>query len=480
MSAKEQSKDMKEYNENNIYELAEALWRGEVDVYQYHPFYFPYGTIKLTNRTAVSKGTEGGLSHNGSLINAWMHKGFSNTIIVETADGLIVIDPASSFDERMKFKALRKVSKSPVNLILITHGHNDHAFGIKSIIREAKRKGFNEPRIIAHKNILKRFERYKLMQGWNAYINHIQFLGGSQTPFFATNMVMPTEFFDDKWEEKIGGVSIEAYHALGETDDAAWVYFHEIKLLCTGDFFIWGVPNAGNPQKAQRYAEDWAMALRKMAEKDAEIMVPGHGVPIFGHDRIVKALSDTAEFLEDMNRKTIEIMNQGVTFEELINKINYRQDLMEMPYLKPIYDEPEYIVRNIWRLKGGWWDGIISHLKPMNESEFALELMELIGDPLLLIKKAEELLNKNNYRAACRFAELGFLSAPDNRDIRKRAAQIMFEIAKNQTSTMSIGIYIAAAYKILGKDLESIWDLKLPKGFIFKFQSEKNKDKKKA
>ena len=30
---------------------------------------------------------------------------------------------------------------------------------------------------------------------------------------------------------------------------------------------------------------------------------------------------------------------------------------MERPYLQPVYDEPEFIVRTVWRLYGGWWDG---------------------------------------------------------------------------------------------------------------------------
>ena len=33
-------------------------------------------------------------------------------------------------------------------------------------------------------------------------------------------------------------------------------------------------------------------------------------------------------------------------------------------YLRAIYDEPEFIIHNIWRLYGGWYDGNPSRLKP--------------------------------------------------------------------------------------------------------------------
>ena len=42
-------------------------------------------------------------------------------------------------------------------------------------------------------------------------------------------------------------------------------------MLHPGDLFIWAVPNAGNPQKVQRFASDWAAALREMAGCGAEL-----------------------------------------------------------------------------------------------------------------------------------------------------------------------------------------------------------------
>ena len=46
-------------------------------------------------------------------------------------------------------------------------------------------------------------------------------------------------------------------------------------------------------------------------------------------------------------------------------------DLLRLPYLRPIYDEPEFVVRNVWRLYGGWWDGNPAHLKPAPEAALA-------------------------------------------------------------------------------------------------------------
>ena len=47
-----------------------------------------------------------------------------------------------------------------------------------------------------------------------------------------------------------------------------------------------GCTKRGNPQKVQRYISDWADALREMSELEAEIMLPGHGYPMFGKENI--------------------------------------------------------------------------------------------------------------------------------------------------------------------------------------------------
>lgn len=65
-------------------------------------------------------------------------------------------------------------------------------------------------------------------------------------------------------------------------------------MLCCGDLFIWASPNAGNPQKVQRYPREWAEALRRMATLGVEYLLPGHGMPVIGADRIRQALGDTA------------------------------------------------------------------------------------------------------------------------------------------------------------------------------------------
>ena len=66
---------------------------------------------------------------------------------------------------------------------------------------------------------------------------------------------------------------VEFHHPAGETDDHLWSFFPRAKWLMTGDFLIWNFPNAGNPQKVQRYPIEWAAAAGVIA-KEPELLLP--------------------------------------------------------------------------------------------------------------------------------------------------------------------------------------------------------------
>jgi hypothetical protein len=187
---------------------------------------------------------------------------------------------------------------------------------------------------------------------------------------------------------EVGGETWELHHDKGETDDATWVWNPGRKVLCTGDLFIWASPNCGNPQKVQRYPREWAIGLRKMADLGAEVLLPGHGFPILGADRIRAACSDAAELLESLVEQTLGLMNEGARLDDIVAAVKAPEHLLEKPYLRPVYDEPEFVVRNLWRLYGGWYDGNPARLKPPTDAAIAAEVASLAGGAARLAERA--------------------------------------------------------------------------------------------
>ena len=215
-------------------------------------------------------------------------------------------------------------------------------------------------------------------------------------------------------------------------------------MLATGDLFIWATPNAGNPQKVQRYPREWAAALRCMSLLGAEVLCPGHGVPIFGADRVRMALDETAELLESLVTQTLALMNEGARLNRVLAEVRAPARLLARPYLQPVYDEPEFIVRNIWRLYGGWYDGNPAHLKPGSEARLACEVANLAGGVQRLADRATELSTKGEHALACHLAEMASLAAPHDSGIWSARARVYAARAEAETSLMAKGVYRSA------------------------------------
>jgi alkyl sulfatase BDS1-like metallo-beta-lactamase superfamily hydrolase len=384
---------------------------------------------------------------------------FSHVVTFKTGDGLVLFDTSlEAFAGGIK-NNLRAWSDEPINTIAFTHGHVDHISGAGTFIKEAEENGNPRPRFVSHENVTPRFDRYEMTNGYNAIINQRQFggAGGGANLMGSTKegggealkinrfgpreWVYPDTTFSEQLAVKVGDTVFDLNHSKGETDDHLWAWIPEHKAICTGDLVIWVFPNAGNPQKVQRYPLEWAHALRQMQMKDAELLLPAHGLPIGGKDRIRMVLSDMATALETVLEQSLKMMNQGARLNDIIHSVSVPDHLLEKPYLRPTYDEPEFIVNNIWRLYGGWYDGNPANLKPASESAVALEMASLAGGVERLIDRARGLADVGDMRLACHLIEMAALAAPENKEAHGARAEIYGARRSEELSLMSKGIY---------------------------------------
>jgi alkyl sulfatase BDS1-like metallo-beta-lactamase superfamily hydrolase len=402
-----------------IRDLAEGLWSGVLDPAKNHPFAPLLDIETVAERTAFVSS-------------------FANATAFDTDAGLVLVDTGSFLLSAQVHACVRTFSTRPLHTAVYTHGHVDHCFGVERYEAEQR----SPARVVAHERVPARFERYRLTHGYNACINARQFRTPASWP---DEFRAPDVTYSQSLDVEIGGERFELRHAQGETDDATWVWVPSRGVVCVGDLFIWATPNAGNPQKVQRYPREWAQALRTIAELPAETLCPGHGPPIFGRDRVQQALRDTAELLESLVAQTLAVMNAGGRLDDALATVRAPAALLERAYLRPVYDEPEFIVRNVWRLYGGWWDGDPSHLKPARARALAAEVASLAGGPRRLADRATALAGQGDLPLACHLAEMAWLAAPDDDEIAGVRADVYAQRARTETSLMARGIYSGAA-----------------------------------
>src|ERR1700691_5984865 len=410
---------------SDVLSVAERLWNGEISTSTFHPVDHVGGLVEITDGVGFCPS-------------------FANVSAFATEDGLVLVDTGSAPLPQVVHDDIRTWKPDRLNTAVYSHGHIDHVFGVPVWEAEAAAQGWAAPEVIAHHALPARFDRYIFTAGYNTIINRRQF--GFTDLNWPTTYRYPDRTYHDSLDVSVGGVDFALRHEKGETDDHTITWQADTRVLCCGDLFIWASPNAGNPQKVQRYPREWADALRRMTALGAEYLLPGHGVPVIGADRVRQALGDTAALLEALVDQTLEVMNRGGRLDDAIHSVRPPAGLEARPYLRPVYDEPEFIVRNIWRLYGGWWDGNPATLKPAPERALAAELAGLAGGPAVLADRALALVAAGGQdggqdadaaqRLAGHLAELAWLAAPDDNAIAEIRRRVFAVRAVAATSTI--------------------------------------------
>jgi len=379
----------------------------------------------------------------------WFASALSGVTGFDTDDGVVLVDTGTVQFAPMLAAALRERTGAPIHTAIYTHGHVDHAFGLPAFLVPDQQS----PEVVAHSSMAARFDRYARTPRHNVALNNRQFSGrpgsdamqGADDVRWEAPQMLPTRTYDDQLTLEVGGLTFELHHCRGETDDHTWLFCPQRSVLCPGDLIIWGVPNAGNPQKVQRYPWDWAEGLRAMAATGARSMAPGHGGPVIDDpDLVQRILLETADYLDAIVERTIAVMEDGSPpHVDIVRTVEL--PATDAPWLQPVYDEGEFIVRNVVRYFGGWWSGRPSELKPAPRNDVALQIAGLAGGAAALVARAGELADAGDLRLACHLADFALEAEPGNADVAQAVADLYERRAADESSLMAINLYRSAA-----------------------------------
>jgi alkyl sulfatase BDS1-like metallo-beta-lactamase superfamily hydrolase len=382
-----------------------------------------------------------------------MFHGFANVAFAYGGGEMLAADTSSAMMGALAVKAIRDVTSEPFAFLIYTHGHGDHAFGTEAFITDNLSRGYRRTKIWAHEDVAARFQRYRRTRGWQSHINRIQFgLRIAPDAMFADkSFTLPDLTYRDSQSLELEREPVELRHAMGETDDATWVWMPRRRLAMVGDLIVSSIPNTGNPNKVQRYTLEWAEALEQIAARKPRIVLPGHGPAFQGEDVCHELLTETARALRIIHDEVIARLNRGQWPIDIVEAdIKLPDELASKPFLRPVYGCVPFVVRDVIRRYAGWWSGQPSQMFPARRGEVAAEIIGLCGREQMLAR-ARALKDSGQLKQALAIAEMALDANASDVDAIVLNAEILDAMAAAERSFIARNFFVAAARELRGR-----------------------------
>lgn len=210
----------------------------------------------------------------------WFRSGFSNTMIVEMKDYLVVIDSGMKDTALATQADCRALSPKPVKYVFLTHHHFDHVTG-NPVWTAA---GATTMAFAGVKGELDRF----------------------QGKFEAPRRILE----GDSFVLNDGTRRLEFYfYGWAHTKGDGFAYLPREKVLFTGDAVVNGPFNSFMDSDVR----NWPKVIRRLEALDVRHVLPGHGKP--GSKKILRG---QREYLEALVAEVTRAIQQGKKLEDLV------------------------------------------------------------------------------------------------------------------------------------------------------------------
>ena len=212
-------------------------------------------------------------------IYARLHAGLTNAGIIIGDSGVLIIDSlrVPSF-ARDLIQDVRHITSKPIQYVINTHSHWDHAWGNEE---------FPDAAIIGHENCYREMTDLEGNREW------LERIISRNDPVSAearlVNITPPNLTFETKMQLFYGGREINLlYFGKAHTSGDIFIHLPKEKIVFTGDV----AQDQGVPYFGDSYPKEWPATDDLLVQLPIERFVSGHG-PVGNHE----ALSEARDFI---------------------------------------------------------------------------------------------------------------------------------------------------------------------------------------
>ncbi len=352
----------------------------------------------------------------------WMSPGLSNSYLIQTVDGRIVVNTGMGFEGPLHRRAYDALGAAPTPMIVFTQGHYDHVGGADSLrdvgTELVAQANFSSWR--ADNERLGPFRSRNAAFVWIrailAAMEHAESLGAGAT---AQARPEPTTTFDDRLQVVIGGRELVLLSTPGgETTDSLVIWIPESRTAVTGNLFgpLFGhVPNLVT-MRGDRYRDAlmYIESLDLILDLAPDRLLTGHFGPIEGADRIAAEVAAMRDAMQWVHDRTVEGMNVGTDVHTLMHEIRTPDHLD----VGEGYGKTCWNVRAIWENYAGWFHHrSTTELYDVPPAVVAADLVAMAGAEALA-GAARARLDAGEPVAALHLTDIVLAADPDNADAK--------------------------------------------------------------
>lgn len=290
-----------------------------------------------------------------------MQVGANSPVFVTDTEAIVIDSETSPTAGRALVQDIKAFTDKPVKYVIDSHYHYDHLFGNQIFGPDVQIIGHDHTRQRLEANTLEQYTfltsvrpiparvealRQRIAQESDpqqkatlerqvqnslAYLEQVKEV--KQTP--------PNVTFDNTMTLHRGGHELRLmYLGRGHTDTDVVTFLPKERIVATGDLMESVLSYMGDS-----YPDEWIATLEKLKALDFDTVLPGHGVPFKGKERITAF----QEYLRDLVAQTNALRRQGLSADDAAAKIDLTKHAAMFPQIRAVGVDAA-VTRRIYRL----------------------------------------------------------------------------------------------------------------------------------